>query len=145
MRILAPLSLLFSLALTLPALAWETPAKGSAERKAMMDAMRPLAEWNLNAPVEFVVDELRVDGKLGFAMVRPQRPGGKPIDLAQTPMVQRDGFDPAYMDGAAMQALFQKQGKTWVVVHWQMGALDAWWSDPQYCGTWRPVTPEVCG
>ena len=145
MRILPPLSLLFSLALAAPAFGWETPAKGSADRKAMMDALRPHAEWNLNAPVEFVVDTLRVEGKLGFAMVTPQRPGGKPIDLSQTPMVERDGFDPAYMDGAAMQALLQKQGKTWVVVHWQMGASDVWWSEPQYCGIWGKLTPEVCG
>lgn len=144
MRILAPLSLIFSLALTTPTLAWDTPAKGSPDRKAMMDALRPHAEWNLDAPVEFVVDELRIDGKLGFAMVRPQRPGGQPIDLAKTPIVLRDGADPAYMDGAAMQALLQKQGTTWVVVHWQMGAMDVWWSDPQYCGIWGKVTPEVC-
>lgn len=124
--------------------AWSEPARGSAERRAMMDALRPHAEWLLDAPVEFVVGELRVQGNSGMAMVSPQRPGGGAINLAHTPMVLRDGADPDHMDGTDMQALLTRQGKTWVVVHWAIGATDVWWADPQYCGKWGGVIPEVC-
>ncbi|WP_149140860.1 hypothetical protein [Gemmobacter caeruleus] len=127
-----------------PALAWQTPGKGSADRTGMMDALRPLAAWNLGAPVEFVVNDLRVAGAAGFASVSPQRPGGQPIDLRATPMVQRDGADPAYMDGATMQALMQREGTTWVAVHWQIGATDAWWDQPRFCAAWAGVLPEIC-
>jgi glucose/arabinose dehydrogenase len=40
----------------------------------MMDAIRPHVEFLLGAPVEFVIDDLRVVGKMGFARVSPQRP-----------------------------------------------------------------------
>lgn len=125
-------------------LGWETPVRGAAERRAMMDALRPIAEWSLGAPVEFVIDDLRVAGRAGFAAVTPQRPGGGRIDIATTPMVLRDGEDPAYLDGIAMQALLQKQGQTWVVVHSGIGATDVWWADPRFCGQWAGVIPEVC-
>lgn len=128
----------------LPAQAWTEPPRGSAERRAMMDAMRPLAEWDLGAPIEFIVQSLRVEGKVAFAAVQPQRPGGIPIDLARTPLVERDGMDPDYLDGPAMQALLQKQGNTWVVVHHGIGATDVWYADPVYCENWGPVLPEIC-
>lgn len=138
--------LLASLLLLLPqiALAWETPARGSADRRGMMDAMRPIAEWNLGAPVEFVVHELRLDGRVGFASVTPQRPGGGYIDPASTPMVLRDGADLSHLDGISMQALLQRQDRTWVVVHSAIGATDVWWADPRLCAQWAGVIPEVC-
>ncbi|SEN25036.1 hypothetical protein SAMN04488103_10426 [Gemmobacter aquatilis] len=124
--------------------AFSEPAKGSAERRALMDALRPLAEAKLGAPVEFVVQELRVEGRAAYAMVAPQRPGGGQIDLYATPMVQREGMDPAYMDGANMQALLLKEGNTWVAVDWRIGATDAWWADPANCRNWGAVLPELC-
>ena len=130
----------------LPALAqgWEAPARGSPDRRAMMDAMRPIAEWNLGAPVEFVVRDLRVAGNAGFASVQPQRPGGGEIDISTTPLVLRDGQDPAWLDGTWMQALLTKQGKTWVVVHSAIGATDVWYADARFCPQWGAVIPEVC-
>lgn len=138
------LILMLCLALPSPAAAWTEPARGTAERRAMMDAMRPLAEMNLGAPVEFVVHGLRVDGRAGFAMVSAQRPGGGEIDLAQTPLVRQQGLDPEFMDGASMQALLWKSGQSWVVAHWAIGATDVWWADPAFCPQWAAVTPEVC-
>ena len=88
--------------------------------------MRPIAEWNLGAPVEFVVRDLRVAGNAGFAAVQPQRPGGGQIDISTIPLVLRDGEDPAWLDGTWMQALLTRQGKTWVVVHSAIGATDVW-------------------
>lgn len=145
MRILS--TVLFSLVtctLASPLYAWTEPARGSADRAKLMDALRPLAEWSLDAPIEFVVDDLRLQGDVAFAMVSPQRPGGKQIDLYKTPMVLRDGQDPQYMDGARIDALLQRSGNTWVAVHWAIGASDVWWADPAFCPEYDAVIPEVC-
>jgi hypothetical protein len=54
--------------------------RGSADRSAILDALRPSAERKFGAPVEFVVLELRKRGSSAFASVQPQRPGGGIID-----------------------------------------------------------------
>ncbi|MFD1809406.1 hypothetical protein ACFSHQ_18900 [Gemmobacter lanyuensis] len=58
----------------LPAQAWTEPPRGSAERRAMMDAMRPLAEWDLGAPIEFIVQSLRVEGRSPSPRSNPNAP-----------------------------------------------------------------------
>lgn len=123
---------------------YSQPARGTETRAALMDVIRPIAAWNLGAPVEFVVDDLRVSGDLGFAILYPQRPGGGKIDIRQTPMMQRGGVDPDFYDGVRMEILYQKSGATWVAVHWAIGATDVWWSDPELCAVFHAVTPEVC-
>jgi hypothetical protein len=42
-----------------------TPAKGSPERKALLGAIRPSVEQQPGAPVEFVVNDLKIAGGLG--------------------------------------------------------------------------------
>lgn len=126
------------------ALGWSEPAKGSAERSGMLDATRPHAEWLLGPPVEFVVDQMRVQGNVGFAVLLAQRPGGAPIDLAQSPVVRRDGRDPQTIDGTRIDALYRREGKTWVAVHWRMGATDLWYADPAYCADFAVVLAEYC-
>lgn len=127
-----------------PAQAWEEPARGTQTRKALMDALRPHAEWMLGPRVQFVVDALRRDGDLAFASVYAQRPGGQAIDLRQTPGARRGEIDPEFMDGPTLQALYRKSGDTWVAVHWALGATDVWYSWTPYCEVWRPVIPDVC-
>ena len=127
-----------------PAFGWQEPARGSADRAALMDALRPHAVWQLGGPVEFVIDTLRVEGRFGFAMVQPQRPGGVGIDLAHSPMGLRDPEIVDYMDGTTMQALYEKSGETWVAVHWAIGATDAWFTAPEFCAAYRPVLADVC-
>ena len=123
---------------------WHEPARGTAERKALMDALRPHAEWVLGAPVEFVIYDLRVRGNLGFASVWPQRPGGGEIDLWATPGAYRQEIYPDDMDGAGIEALYVKSGNTWVAVHWAIGAGDVWWAWEPICAVWRAVVPEAC-
>ena len=123
---------------------WSTPAKGTAVRDALMDALRPHAEWMLGKPVEFVVTDLRLAGAVAFAKVEPQRPGGGQIDPARTPMAARGEFEPDYFDGMHMEALFQKSGETWVAVHWRIGATDVWYAWDELCRDFRAVIPEVC-
>ena len=127
-----------------PALAWETPARGTPLRTDLMDAIRPHAEWSLGAPVEFVVHELRVADDLAFAAVHAQRPGGGAIDLRQTPGYARGEIEPDFMDGSSMQALYQRAGDQWVAVLHALGATDVWFSDPALCPLWAPVLTEFC-
>lgn len=123
---------------------WAEPERGSPTREALMDALRPHAEWMLARPVQFVIHDLRLSGSAAFANVTAQRPGGAAIDLDNTPGARRGAFDPDYMDGSSLQALYLKSGETWVAVHWKIGATDAWWYDPALCPDWADVIPEAC-
>lgn len=148
--------LTFLLILSLPAttaLGWESPARGSAQRKAMLDAIRPIAEWNLGAPVEFVVKDLMVEQQYGWANLLVQRPGGRSIDIEAAPMVARDDVPPDLIDREdghpTMQVMLQKSGDTWVAVNWAIGPTDVWYAGEPYCAQWgwaiRAMTsPEVC-
>jgi len=123
---------------------WQEPARGTPTRTELLDALRPHAMWMLGSPIEFVVYDLRLSGKLAFASVYPQRPGGAEIDLRDTPAFERGDLEPDFMDGVTMQALYYKSGETWVAVHWALGATDVWWADVPFCASWRNVIPEVC-
>ena len=126
------------------------PARGSATRKALMDALRPHAEWVLGAPVQFVVHDLRLaEGQglpfaVAFAAVQAQRPGGGAIDIRATPGFARGELDPEFMDGTMFQALYRKEGATWVAVHWAVGATDVWYADTNFCPDYFAVLLEVC-
>ena len=52
------------------------PAKGSAERKAILDAIRPAIEAQMRGPVEFQINTMLSDGEWAFVGASPQRPGG---------------------------------------------------------------------
>jgi hypothetical protein len=131
------------MALPLPSLAWDTPARGTQTRSALMDAIRPHAEWRLGAPLVFRVDDLRVSGSVAFGNLYAIRPDGSEITRAQIP--SRPGWDnPLDWDGPQIQVLYQRSGNTWVAVHHDIGATDVWWAAPVFCGQWRAVVPEFC-
>ncbi|MEM0946941.1 MAG: hypothetical protein AAGK37_06015 [Pseudomonadota bacterium] len=119
------------------------PAVGSIERKRLLDAIRPHAEWELGAPIEFNVMDIRVNGDLAFVQLNPQRPGGGEIDLAKSPMVAR-GVPLNMLDGARLEALLVKEGETWVALLHLIGATDLWFSSPEICTFFRPVIPDYC-
>ncbi len=129
---------------TLPVQAYETPPRGTALRADLMSALRPKAEWDLGAPVEFVVNDIRVSGNVAFVSVTAQRPGGGPINIRNTPLVLRDEIEPDVIDGPNIQALLQKSGRMWVPVHQETGATDVWYAWPALCPIWRSVLPEIC-
>jgi hypothetical protein len=124
------------------------PARGTATRSALMDAIRPHLEWDLEQPIEFVVNDLRVSGDVAFASLAPQRPGGTPIDLRDTPWYRRN-WDPNsdfmdFMDGTHTEALYRRMRDTWVAVHFAIGATDVWYDWDEYCPEYRSVIPEWC-
>lgn len=88
--------------------AFTIPMAGSAERRALMDAMRPDVERAFGAPVEFVVLDLRVSGIHAFAAVKAQRPGGQQIDCGR--------------DGCGVRALLRRGSSGWTAVDVALGS-----------------------
>lgn len=127
------------------ALAQQTyePPRGSPERRALMDAIRPLAESLFFPPIEFVVADLQVSGDVAFASVVAQRPGGGAIDVLNSPG-WRDGYFLPDSDPTAGQALLQRSGNGWFMAYGLFGATDVWWQSPETCATFRPVIASVC-
>jgi hypothetical protein len=127
-----------------PAFAWEVPAPGSADRKGLMDAIRPHAEEALGAPVEFVIEDVRISDDVAFVMVWPQRPGGGKIDLYTTPLALTDDYFPHFYEGSRIDALLERSENIWIVKKLVIGVMAKWWSDPAYCAAYAAVIPESC-
>lgn len=123
---------------------WQEPARGTQTRRDLMDAVRPIAEWQLGAPVQFVVHELRQVGDLAFGTLGAQRPGGGRIDLFAAPANLRGEIYPDHMDGAVYTILFKKSGNMWGAVAWSLGATDAWWAWEPTCRAFGPVIEDFC-
>jgi len=98
-----------------------TPEKGSAERKAITDALRVPVQKKLKQQVVFKVDHLNVQNGWAFLLGAPQRPDGGAIDYRDTP------YADAYNAGAFgddVMALLHKVGGQWRVVQYVIGATD---------------------
>ncbi|MEO1281506.1 MAG: hypothetical protein AAFV69_07220 [Pseudomonadota bacterium] len=101
-----------------------TPERGSAERSAIMDAIRVPVEKELGPRVVFVVDQLRVGEGWAFLSGRPQRPSGAPIDYRLTPYAE-DHAAGLFDDGLA--ALLQIDDGVWTVRALSIGHTDVIW------------------
>jgi hypothetical protein len=103
-----------------------TPAFGSPERKAILDALRPSIEAEIGPNVEFVVTQMNVRNGWAFIQAEPQRKGGRLIDW-------RSYYNRAewnLMDGLTVTATLQFRNGRWNLIQRQIGATDAW-----YCGS----------
>lgn len=98
-----------------------TPKIGSPERKALMDALRVPVESELKSKVVFKVDALKVQGAWAFMRGVPQQPSGARMDYRKSRYQQqiREGF---FEDWIC--ALWRKQGNSWTVVRYFIGATD---------------------
>lgn len=122
-----------------------TPARGTELRSTLMDTLRVFAIDELDAPIEFVVGSLRVDGDRAFASVSAQRPGGAPIDMLKTPFVQRNGADPNFNLSPDIQAFLHRKSGVWTITDIAVSPNDVWWYDPQFCTHFASVLPDqVC-
>lgn len=121
--LLLPL-LLLAAAQTADAQRTHTPPRGSAERQALMDALRGTVQRELGKPAIFEVRALRVLGDWAFADVSPRKPDGSPFDYRGTPLEQawREGF---VDDG--MYAVLRRQDGRWRVVRHAIGPTDVAW------------------
>lgn len=64
------------------------PEKGSAERKAILDALRVPVEKQLKQPVIFKIDHLKVQNNWAFLTGRPQNSEVARLTI-QTPSIRR--------------------------------------------------------
>lgn len=98
-------------------------APDAAQRRAILDAIRPAVEARLGPNVEFVVHELRIVRGWAFVAATPQRRGGWSIN----------GYDyfPDFdeMGGLEVQAVLRLRGGRWTVVEQDIGATDVWYCD----------------
>ena len=103
-----------------------TPAAGSSERKAILNALRVPVERQLKQSVVFKVQRLTVDRGWAFALGQPIRPNGKPVDYKKTPYARalKDGF---FDD--SFSALLHSSGGSWRVATYNIGATDVEWVD----------------
>lgn len=102
-----------------------TPPPGSDLRRALMDTIRPPFEDALGAPVEFFVRRLAVMGDWAYASVRPQRPGGRPINWSQTKFAQE--VRAGAFDTDASGALMRLRNGRWTLVDHVIGPTEAYW------------------
>lgn len=124
----------------------ETPAKGTPLRQALLDTLRVIAGYDLGAPVEFVVISMQADGDRAFAQVMAQRPGGVAIDIASTPLAQRDQIPTDFIDGPRMEAFLMRENGFWYIDAYAIGATDVWWVGPPYCADYAQFLPDgACG
>jgi len=98
-----------------------TPDKGSAERKAITDALRVPVERKLKQEVIFKIDHLKVQDGWAFLMGTPRRPNGGQVDYRNTPYAEAQKAG-AFDDG--VMALLHKVGGQWRVVQFVIGATD---------------------
>ena len=119
---------LFTLLLTNMATAQSvyTPAKGSAERKAILAALRVPVERELKQPIVFAAEHFNVAGKWAFVGGDPQSPsGGRPNyrGTEYQEAIDADMFDNNFF------AILKKTGTKWKVVHYDMGCTDVCYAD----------------
>jgi len=117
-----------------------SPGVGTAERKAILDGVRPAVELRLQGEVQFVVNSIQA--YKGWAMVnaQPQRKDGRRFDAAK--LFGKN--ESMMMDGLTVTALLQRRGGNWVLVEHKIGATDVWWMG--YCDEKpRRIPAEVLG
>ncbi len=101
-----------------------TPANGSAERKAIMDALREPVMKALGQRVIFVVSDLKVCGSWAFIAAEPKRPNGQPVDWSRGVYADAVADD---MCGGFVHALLVKKGGRWRVREHVICATDVPW------------------
>lgn len=101
-----------------------TPAQGSAQRTAILNAVRGQAEAELGAPVEFVVDQMRVLGEWAFVQLHPQRLGGGTIFYTYTRYQADQDF--GALDENVV-ALLRETPAGWLVYEYDFGSTDVPW------------------
>ena len=105
------------------------PAKGTPERKAILDALRIPIERDLKQKVVFVADNFKVQGNWAFVGGVPQRADGSAPDYTRTKFA--DAFDSGAFDNNFFALLKRTAGK-WKVTTYAIGCTDVcytdWWS-----------------
>jgi hypothetical protein len=113
-------------------------AVNDPERRPLLNALRPHIERDLDQPVRFLVQTIRMSGRWAWIVANPQTPTGQPVDLSGTRYAeaQREGF----MDGDTIYALMERVSGRWVMRDFVIGPTDvAYESWPQRYGAPRAL------
>lgn len=97
-----------------------TPRPGTAERAAILDAMRPHVEAAMRGPVVFVVSTMNVADGWAFVTAHPQRPDGSAINPYETGYAE----DIEFMDGLNTIALLRFANNRWNLIDLHTGPTD---------------------
>jgi len=100
------------------------PQPGSAQRGAILNALRPVVAKEIGGDIEFVVSTIRMLNGWAYVSAKPQRPGGAPIDWRATKF--RKAWEQDMMSDLVL-ALLQLQGGDWRVVEYEIGPTDVSW------------------
>lgn len=95
---------------------------GDPLRRPLLDALRGEVEAELDQPVQFVVQTLKVQGDWAFYAGEVQGPGGRAIDFGRTPYAE--AIAEQMFDGPGTFALLRRQGGRWTVVTHVIGPTD---------------------
>ena len=118
--------LLFAFACVVEGQSVHTPAKGSTERKLILDALRIPIEKELKQKIVFAAEHFHVAGNWVFVGGDPQSPGGGQPNYRGTPYQEAkdaDMFDNNFF------ALLKKTAGKWKVVHYAIGCTDVCYAD----------------
>lgn len=121
---LGPLVLILTLGSISIAQSVNTPEKGSAERTAILNALRIPVEKALKQKVVFLTDNFKVQGNWAFVSGEPQTPSGGKPDLKGTAW---DGDEDLFDDN--FFGLLKKTGGKWKVVTHALGCTDVCYAD----------------
>jgi hypothetical protein len=98
-----------------------TPEKGSAERTAILNALRVPVERELKQKIQFSINNFKVKGNWAFLDGAPQNLSGERPNYEGTPYQEA-------IDGGAFDnnffALLRKMGGKWKVVKYAIGCTD---------------------
>lgn len=103
-----------------------TPRPGTAERSAIANGLRVPVQRELEQPVIFVFNTLKVEYGWAFANAEPRKPNGG--ELTYWGRDQRAAGNEASW-GGTVQALLRKRNGRWQVVTYVIGASDVEWFD----------------
>lgn len=95
---------------------------GDAQRRVLLDALRPVVERDLEQKVIFVVRTLRRQDRWAFAHVMPQTPVGGAIDFRRTHHAER--VEAGIFDGPDIYALLEMRDGRWTVRDFVVGPTD---------------------
>lgn len=102
------------------------PSAGSAERKAIMDALRKPVETSLNRPVLFRVphpNDFRAQKGWAFLTVELRKPDGSPMDFRGTRYADRG------RPSDVVVALLHRTGRRWRVAAFVLPRTDLEWGE----------------
>lgn len=95
---------------------------GDPLRRILLDRLRPSIEDELDQPVQFMVDQLKVQGDWAFYAGAVRRPDGRPIDFARTSFAE--AIAEGVFDGPTTYGLMHRVGGRWTVTVFVIGPTD---------------------